>query len=32
MSATDSDATHPWPHASDDASALARSEKRLECA
>ena len=29
MSATDSDATHPWPHASDDASALARSEKRL---
>jgi uncharacterized membrane protein YoaK (UPF0700 family) len=29
MSTTDSGATHPWSHPSDDASALSRLEKRL---
>lgn len=29
MSTTDSGPTHPWPHRSDDASALSRLEKRL---
>jgi len=29
MSTTDSGATHPWPHPSDDASTLSQLEKRL---
>jgi uncharacterized membrane protein YoaK (UPF0700 family) len=29
MSTTDSGGTHPWPHASDDASTLSQLEKRL---
>ncbi len=29
MSTTDSRAAHPWPHSSDDASALSQLEKRL---
>src|SRR6266851_2338503 len=29
MSTTESDATHPWPYPSDDASSLSRLEKRL---
>jgi len=29
MSTTDSDVTHPWPHPSEDASALSRLEERL---